>query len=298
MMHLLGSPNTVRRSAQHPVRGVNYHVNEWGDPSQPILIMLHGWGDAGSTFQFVVESLKQQWFVVAPDWRGFGESRHQCSSYWFPDYIADLDALLSIYSPDRPSPILGHSMGANIAGLYAGIFPERVSGFINVEGFGLADRGALAAPANYRRWIENGRAPATYTSFESFEELAGRVLLRSPKISPERALFVARQWGRQTADGVVEIKADPAHKLPNAVLYRRAEAEACWGQVVAPVLLVVGADSDFKAGVKSWLDTDSPAVPYPTKSVITVADAGHMIHFEQPDALADISEAFLKTLAA
>ena len=47
-------------------------------------------------------------FVIAPDWRGFGNTRSRRQSYWFPDYIADLDALLSVYAPDAPVCLLGH----------------------------------------------------------------------------------------------------------------------------------------------------------------------------------------------
>ena len=130
--------------------------------------MLHGWGDAGSTFQFVVDALKNDWFVIAPDWRGFGETQGRAESYWFPDYLADLDALLKIYSPDKATNLLGHSMGGNIAGLYAGIFSDRVANLINVEGFGLADRDPEDAPANYRHWIEKGRKGAAYRSYDSY----------------------------------------------------------------------------------------------------------------------------------
>jgi pimeloyl-ACP methyl ester carboxylesterase len=127
------------RSARHRLRGVDYHVTEWGNADSPLLVFLHGWGDAGSTFQFVVDELKDDWFVIAPDWRGFGETRLEAESYWFPDYLADLDALLEIYSPDAPVRLMGHSMGANVASLYAGVMPERVAVVVNIEGFGLLD---------------------------------------------------------------------------------------------------------------------------------------------------------------
>ncbi|MBT6209644.1 MAG: alpha/beta fold hydrolase, partial [Woeseia sp.] len=130
-------PQAFSRSARTEIRGVNYHVLEWGNSEQPLLFMLHGWGDCGASFQFVVDELQKDWFVVAPDWRGFGRSRIRCTSYWFPDYVADLHVLLAHYQSDKPVHLLGHSMGANIAGLYAGIFPDRVASFVNVEGFGL-----------------------------------------------------------------------------------------------------------------------------------------------------------------
>jgi len=156
------------RSVRHQVRGVDYHVTEWGERHNRLIVFLHGWSDAGSTFQFVIDELKQDWFVIAPDWRGFGESRANAESYWFPDYLADLDAILQIYSPDAAVRLVGHSMGANVATLYAGVMPERVSALVNVEGFGLPDSDPEDAPGRYREWIEAGRSRSTVTSYESF----------------------------------------------------------------------------------------------------------------------------------
>ena len=157
-------PLVARRSARHSIRGVDYHVSEWGEPSSPLLVLLHGFGDAGSTFQFLVDELENDWFVIAPDWRGFGDSRMSSESYWFPDYLADLEALLAIYSPNKPVNLIGHSMGGNIAGLYSGVFPERVAKFVNVEGFGLPDRDPEDAPANYRAWIDRCNALTSNTN--------------------------------------------------------------------------------------------------------------------------------------
>lgn len=253
----------------------------------PLIVVLHGWGDTGSTFQFVVDALSRDWFVVAPDWRGFGRSRYRAHAYWFPDYLADLDRLLQHYSPAAPVRLVGHSMGGNVAALYAGVMPERVGALVNVEGFGLPDRDPQDAAANYRRWIEAGRREAPYREYASFEELADRIRRRSPRTRPELARFVAREWATQDGDGVVRLRADPAHRLPNAVLYRRAEARACWGRIGAAVQLVRGAESGHAAGAEAWPE---PGQRFP---IVTIEDCGHMVHFEQPAALADAIEDFL-----
>ena len=84
-------------------RRVRYSVTEWGDPDAPTFFYLHGWGDSGATFQFAVDSLQNDWHVAAPDRRGFGRSVVECSSCWFPDDLADLHALLDVYSPAEPA---------------------------------------------------------------------------------------------------------------------------------------------------------------------------------------------------
>lgn len=271
---------------------MDYSVTEWGDPRKPSIFLLHGWGDAGGTFQFLVDELAGDWFLVAPDWRGFGNSWFRAESYWFPDYVADLDELLRIYSPDAPSTLLGHSMGANVAGLYAGVMPERVAAFVNVEGFGLADSKPEDAPSNYRRWIEASRAARGYASYRSYEELVPKILKRSPRMPMDKAMYVARTWAYDTGQGI-ELRADPAHKLPNAVQYRRAEALACRAAATARVMIVTGAESDFHAAAKPWLAQEQDHHSYRVSESVLIEGAGHMVHFEQPGRLAEAVEAFL-----
>lgn len=282
----------VRASLRH-IRGVNYHVNEWGDAGQPLIVYLHGWGDAGSTLQFVVDALSRVWHVIAPDWRGFGRTNYRASSYWFPDYLADLDCLLAEYSPTTPVRLVGHSMGANVGGLYAGVMPERVRAFVNVEGFGLADSDPLDAPERYRAWLERGRAAPAFGAFEDFDELARRIMQRSPRMTMAQARFVAEAWAT-AGDDRLQLRADPAHKLPNAVLYRRAEAEACWRNATAPVLLVAGAESNILDLLGDASGGSSQAMPFPDCKSLVIDDAGHMVHFEAPQALAAAIEEFFQ----
>jgi pimeloyl-ACP methyl ester carboxylesterase len=283
----------ARRSVKHSLRGIDYQVSEWGDAGQPLLVLLHGWNDTGSSFQFLVDSLPTEWFVIAPDWRGFGETACQSQSYWFPDYIADLDVLLDSYSPQEPARLVGHSMGANVAGLYAGIMPERVAAFVNIEGFGLPESDPDNAPAHYRRWIERSRAMQPYSTYENFEELATRIRKRNPRMDEDKALFVAKLWAAENDEGIVELRADPAHRLPNAVQYRRAEAAACWEKITAPVLVVKGEESKFfSAAVDRAGPNEIDA--FTAAESVDIPGAGHMVHYEQPALLAAAVEAFLQ----
>jgi len=270
------------------IRQTRYNVWEWGDSGAPTFIYLHGWGDSGATFQFVVDALQNDWHVVAPDWRGFGRSVVECSSYWFPDYLADLHALLDVYSPGEPARIVGHSMGANVAGLYAGAMPENVRAFVNVEGFGLTDSDSNAAPQRYRQWLEQSQSLPVFSVYQDRHVLATKIAKRNPRMSAAQADFVAREWGVEKEDGQLHLRADVRHKLPNPVLYRRAEAEACWRAITADVLLVSGG--------ASYLALDSrqeEADTWPRASTVEIPGAGHMLHFEKPTELALVLEAFL-----
>jgi pimeloyl-ACP methyl ester carboxylesterase len=282
------------RGNTHCVRDVDYYINEWGDPDDPLIVFLHGWGDSGATFQFVVDALASRWHVVAPDWRGFGRTQQRARGYWFPDYLADLDDLLSKYSPSAPVRLVGHSMGGNVGGLYAGAMPERISAFVNVEGFGLLDTNPDEAPARYREWLREIREAPAFRHFDSTEALARHVAKRSPRMSAAQARFVAEAWAVEGPDGLT-LRADPAHKLPNPVLYRRAEAEACWRNVQAPVLLVAGADSAVLDAVGTRPSDGALPLPFADSRSLVIEACGHMVHFEAADVLAAAIEDFLLT---
>ncbi len=278
------TPRRPRRTTRVPIRGVEYQVSEWGRREDPLIVYLHGFGDTGSTFQFVVDELQQDWFVVAPDWRGFGGTVVDTPAFWFPDYLADLDHLLQHYSPDKVVRLIGHSMGGNIAGLYAGAMPERVTALVNLEGFGLPDSDPGDAPARYAEWLLRGRDLPANTVRDDFLVLAQAIRRRNPRMTAEQAEFVSREWAKELPDGSVQLRINPAHKLPNPVLYRRAEAEACWREIKAAVLLVAGRLSSFAV---------PDELPFPQSKITWVEEAGHMLHFEQPGQLAHEIEEFL-----
>ena len=101
------------------MRNLSYHVRLWGEPSgrRAPLVLVHGWMDVAASWQFVVDALARDHYVIAPDWRGYGltERGAPVDNYWFPDYLADLDFLLDHYAADQPVDLVGHSMGGNIA---------------------------------------------------------------------------------------------------------------------------------------------------------------------------------------
>ena len=274
-----------------PVRGIDYCINEWGAEDAPLIFYLHGWADTGSTFQFVVDALATEWRVIAPDWRGFGRTTDSSACYWFPDYLADLQAILNEYSPREAVRLVGHSMGANICSLYGGTMAERVAAIINIEGFGLADSNPDDAPRRYRDWLEASSSKVVFSTYADMETLASKIRKRSPALSAAQADFVAREWAREN-DGLVHLRANPNHKLPNPVLYRRAEAEACWRNITADMLLISGGSSPFANQFGSTAE-----LGFPNAETSTIPDVGHMIHFEAPTRLAQLIERFLaKTL--
>ena len=282
------------RSRFLPVRGLRYHLREWGEPGAPLLVMLHGWMDVSASFQFVVDAFESEWHVIAPDWRGYGlTDRGSGDCYWFPDYLGDLDAILDAVSPDAPVPVVGHSMGGNVALLYAGVRKARVRAVVNLEGFGLKDSPPELASGRYARWLDELKAPPKSRRYAAVADVADRLRQNNPRLDAERAAFLAGHWSRRNAQGEYEIAGDPAHKIVNPVLYRWAEVAACWAAIACPVLWVEATDTDAHRWAGDAAEIARRVAALKTVEVARVADAGHMLHHDQPQAVARLIEGFL-----
>jgi pimeloyl-ACP methyl ester carboxylesterase len=277
------------------IRRMRYHVRRWPGDAARRLVLLHGWMDVSASFQFLVDELAADWDVYAPDWRGYGLTDWGASDcYWFPDYLADLDALLEHIQPEGGVNLVGHSLGGNVAALYAGIRPTRVARLVNLEGFGMAATRPEQAPERYARWLGELRTPPKLLPYASFAALADRLQRNNPRLTRERAEFLARHWGREREGGGVELRGDPAHKIINPILYRYEEAHAVWRQVSAPVLWVDARESDTLARMK--IDPDAYAkrrAAFARLRYETLQGAGHMLHHDQPGPLARLVELFL-----
>ncbi|NBV17916.1 alpha/beta hydrolase [Janthinobacterium sp.] len=288
----------LSRSEFITIRGARTHVRHWGREGAPILFMVHGWMDVAASFQFVVDELAGDWHVIAPDWRGFGLSDYtQSDTYWFPDYLADLDAMLQHYSPHAPVNLLGHSMGANVAGLYAGVRPERIARFINLEGFGMMATQPEQAPGRYAKWLDELREPPVMRSYPSQRAVAERLQKTNPRLPDARAAFLAEHWSAQNEAGEWDILGDPQHKRVNPILYQVEEVMACWRRITAPVLWVEADDTNMWQWMgpkeEARIEIDRRLRCIKDVRCEMMQDAGHMLHHDQPAALARLVEAFL-----
>lgn len=279
---------TPLRTPRHEhlnVRGLKHRLTRWGPASDAPIVMLHGFQDCGATFQFLVDCLPETWSLVAPDWRGFGGSEWAPDGYWFPDYLADLEALLHQLAPTGAARVISHSMGANVAGLYSGIRPLRLQWLVNLEGMGLRKTAPSDAPDRYARWLDEIREPLVEGRYTSVRQLADVLVRRNPRLTADRAEFVARAWTRDT-DGGVRLAFDPRHRWVNPILYRREEAEACWARVQIPMLLVAGESSGHQDRRLADFNDEYLSGLFRDVTIVTLPGLGHMMHHEDPAAVA------------
>ncbi len=282
------------RSRYLSVRGLRYHLREWGPEGAPKLFMLHGWMDVSASFQFIVDALEADWHVIAPDWRGFGLTEWRGDSYWFPDYLGDFDAIARSLAPDEPLRLVGHSLGGNVASLYAGVRPARVSHVVALDAFGLADTQPGQSPGRLEKWLHELERPVSFRAYPDRQALAARLMADNPRLTAARAAFLAGHLGVASEEGGVRLAGDPAHRRVNPVLYRRAEAMAAWRRVVAPVLWVEPAEPELrrKLGVSDAAHAEARAC-FADFREVQVAECGHNLHHDQPDVVARIIEPFL-----
>jgi pimeloyl-ACP methyl ester carboxylesterase len=280
-------PRRVPWHEEVQVHGLRHRLTWWGERTGDPIVLLHGFLDCGATWQFLVDCLPDSWTLVAPDWRGFGGSEWAPGGYWFPDYFADLDALLDLLVPQSRARIIGHSMGANIATMFGGIRPQRLQWLVNLEGLGLARTRPEEAPKRYAHWLDEVRDPFKEGRYDSLTQLASILRMRNPRLTPDRAEFVAKAWSRPDGHGPeVILHFDPHHRFVNPILYRREEAEACWARLEIPMLLVTGELSDHRARHTAHTTNEQLHALFRKLRLVTVPGTGHMMHHEDPTAVA------------
>ena len=279
---------------QLAVRGLNYHIQEWGEPENPTLFLLHGWMDCGASYKFVAEYLSQHYHLIAPDWRGFGETDH-ATAYWFPDYFADLECILNHYAPGTAVNIVGHSMGGNIALMYSGIRPERVAKVVSLEGLGMPETNSDATASNYAKWLDDVVVEKVTKIYPDVDALKASIRAGNPSLSEEIVTQLVSFWGKpHGAEGQMRLKHDHAHRYPNPIRYNFDDVLAVWAKVSADVGIVMAKQSPFYhhylggGRIKQALDCFSMQ----EQEIGLVDDATHMLHLEQPEQVASLIREF------
>jgi len=299
-------PQRPSRSEFVPIRKLRYHVRLWGEPTAgvPPLVMVHGWMDVSASWQFVVDALAQDRFIIAPDWRGFGlTDTPQADHYVFADYLADLDFLLDHYAGDTPVDLVGHSMGGQVATLYAGARPQRIRRLVNLEGFGMPATPPAEAPRRIGQWIDElksaQRGELELKHYESVDGVARRLMKTNARLPQDKATWLAQHWARCGEDGLWRVLGDPAHKVTNFQLFRLEETLEHYKAITAPTLWVEASDDSLA----KWFGERFTLAEFHERlrciaqlNKAVVQDAGHMLHHDQPQALAQLLTSHLSCL--
>ncbi len=293
---------TVMDDASLPqieINGVRLHAETYGDPSDPVIIVLHGGPGGDYRSQLGAKALADTNFVVFYDQRGAGLSeRVPAEELTVPKYVAELDAVIENYSPDRPVTLLGHSWGAMLATAYLGEAPEKVAraillepGFFTAEemqdwraeagqymsGLGFYSQAATAAFQSLHVSGPDSSASQDYMMSEFIHTFVDHP--ENPYHCPGedfdapawRFGATASQTAGRTGAAEIELIAQGAESYPG------------------PVLLLAGACND-------WLGEDAQRVHlsfFQNGELSIVPNAGHDMIWDNPDETLPLIRAFL-----
>jgi pimeloyl-ACP methyl ester carboxylesterase len=278
---------------------------DYGNADAPPLVLLHGHADLAWSMAPLAEALAGRYHVVAPDLRGHGDSGHP-GAYSVLHYVADLVATCDALGFEAPT-LVAHSLGGHVAAQFAGLFPDRVSALVLIEGLGPPSARPPASPATRadaaRNAVELLRTPLRHKPLAGVGAATRRLVEAHPRLDPARAATLAELGTRAGPDGGLVWKFDPRTRDWVAGMDHEA-TEALWAQVRCPVLVVDGADSwDTwwavrvpmaqawgRLGEEAWRER---VRTFRDVRHVTIPDAGHMVHFDQPEALEAAVVAFL-----
>jgi pimeloyl-ACP methyl ester carboxylesterase len=133
-------------------------------------------------------------------------------------------------------------------------------------------------------------------SYDDAKGVANRLMKTNPRLSQDKADWLAQYWARPNAQGQWEILGDPAHKITNANLFRVDEALEIYKNITAPTLCVDASDDSLNGWWKGKYTLAEyheriQSVPQLRQAVVT--DAAHMLHHDQPEQVAALLEDFL-----
>lgn len=289
----------------HPVdrflelpRGLRLHVAEWGGAESPPVVLLHGWADMARAWDPVAERLAESHRVLALDFRGHGLSSWVGAGgyYHLPDLVLDIDAVVTRLASGGPVVVIGHSMGGMAGSLFAGTFPHKVRAYVSIEGLGPMSTRPEHAPELFAEWVKTSsehidEVPRPHSNLA---EVVAELKRSNPRLAQHRALHLAHHGTEVGEDGLHRWRFDPLHKVRVPQPFYVDQARAFWRRIDAPVLIVRGEHAWSRDMVAEWEDRVST---FRDVRVVEISDAGHMIHHERPNLLAEAIAVFLREIS-
>ncbi len=270
-------------------RRLRLHFVEYGDPAAPPLLLIHGGRDHARSWDAVAEALADRWRVIAPDLCGHGDSEWATGGYAMEGFVHDLAQLADQFG-SGPMPMIGHSLGGNIALRHAALFPGKVSRLVAIEGLAM-NQGTPADPAKrLRDWIARGQVVAAREQrrYPDIATAAAQMKRMNPRLSDALALRIAVQGSIQDAEGRIRFKFDPMMAALTPIDLTAEEKQQLWAEINCPLLMIYGRES--------WATNpaeDGRAAMFRDVRVEMFDDAGHWVHHDRPDAFLAAVEAFL-----
>lgn len=267
------------------------HYLDWGNPDAPPLLLVHGNRDHCHNWDWVAQRLCDKYHIIAPDFRGHGDSEWVIgASYSHTEYVYDLAQL--IHQQDlAPLHIVAHSLGGGVALRYAGVYPENIKKMVVIEGTGGPAWMYQKQPAHerFKEWIEStrklsGRMPRKYPTLEDAFE---RMHDANSHLRHDQARHLTVHGSYQNEDGTFSWKFDNYTHAMSPFDMNQEQTRELWARINSPLLLVSGSESWHSQGKQ-----EDPAKPFPNARHVMIDKAGHWVHHDQLDEFVGLVEEF------
>jgi pimeloyl-ACP methyl ester carboxylesterase len=270
----------------HGGDGLSLRVIEWGAEAAAPVVMLHGIRGYAQTFAALAGSLGPAFRTIAYDQRGRGESDWDPAQQYYTDaYVRDLEAVVERLRLER-FDLLGHSMGGIAAIVYAAANPRRVRRLV-VEDAGPGAFEDSAGAARIRQELTS--APGSFGSWEAAVEFMRRL---RPSVADAARQERLRNMLKQRSDGTWTWQYDHAGIAEARLNPEPSRVVDLWPYVEAiasPTLVLRGGRSDYlKRETAEAMSARNRHIQWRE-----VADAGHYIHDDQPEVVAQLVGSFL-----
>jgi pimeloyl-ACP methyl ester carboxylesterase len=273
------APTWAREAAQVPsesrrvmIDGVPIHYLTWGEPHRQPVVLVHGTAAHAEWWRFIAPLLMPDYFVVALDLSGMGDSGYR-ASYARQDFVDQVIGVARHAAPGRPPFVVGHSLGGFITILVGHCYGEELAGIIVVDS-------PIHAPGTEPERAWKRRAEIPNAIYAGKAEAISRFRL-TPDQPCENGFYLSHiaEHSIKQVPGGWTWKFDPS---AFSGLSRRSYVDELLGMRI-PVALFRGQRSVlFPAEVRSYMgDTFGDRMP-----MVEIADARHHVLLDQPIALA------------
>ena len=268
------------------------HYLDWGNVDAPPLLLVHGHRDHCHNWDWVAQALRDDYHIIAPDFRGHGDSAWvDGAPYGHTEYVYDLAQIIH-QQELAPVTIIAHSLGGSVALRYAGIYPENITRMVVIEGTGGPPAGYEQRPVHerMREWIENtrsvaGRIPKRYKSLEDAYERMHEV---NTYLREDQARHLTIHGSNQNEDGTYSWKFDNYTHVMTPFGMNRDDSHELWKRIDKPVLLLSGTGSWFNEAQE-----DDPLAFFQQARHVQMEGAGHWLHHDRLDEFLKVTREFL-----
>ncbi|MCH2568637.1 MAG: alpha/beta hydrolase [Pseudomonadales bacterium] len=277
-------PRTAPTSHSYYSERLRLHYLDWGNAEAPPILLIHGVQDHCHSWDWVCDELHQDYHLIVPDLRGHGDSEwNHGAPYSTLDYIYDIHQLIAQRNL-APVQIVAHSMGGNIACLFAGLYPELVSSLTSIEGIGAIPQwypDGTSPVKRVRQWIRDVHELASRTPrrYDSLDDACERMQQSNPHLSKERARHLTIHGSNQNEDGTYSWKFDnyTHSRPPFSINYQ--DLIAIWENISCPTLLI-----NARQGYSHRTGQSGSLKHFKSATLIDIDEAGHWLHHDQLDA--------------